>query len=1244
MFAFFRSLVVAIKTRTLFKDIPAHYQEAYRYAQTEKVIKQTSAFPLIMIIGQVATLLTCIHLPHYLAPAELTRFEIAFSAYSLFYCIMAFLSSRLTKIARLNLATNTKKSDTYIAWFVILYTLLETVNIVFENNSVGTSYRFVGITFILAVLPAFRKRLNVQMIFLLYSLSAIGVMITGPTESAYLFNPLLTMTIASLIAYVCGRVMQSNNVNAFVNNRDIVEANIRLEEANEKLNTVNDQLEQISSTDQLTKIANRRAFDEYVMHAWGLCQRSSQPITVLMMDIDHFKAYNDEFGHLKGDECLYRVAQSIKSNFSRAVDLFARYGGEEFVAVLPFTTGESVMGLIERIRSGVEEMKIPNPKSQSSPYVTISIGVATRVPFISKQYDSIVSLADDALYQAKRTGRNRVVANLTEEEISFVAPRAPVIAVPGAGEDLAKLQSIVQMTMIAVFSVDLDTGKLSFSKSIIDFTGIESSELENYLSFVDYVHPDERSAFEGEMIKILSHEGELDSVMTVFRMRKADGQYNWVSMTCSYMNEDVKGDNISIVAVGSISDFSEQMRTQEITELMAAGSATYLYYYDFTTRKMFFNQPFCEDFQIENSLMDNGRELFYSFVYEPERQLFLDAMETITSGAESAFNIEVRLVSPSKGMRWVSMRGRASRGPNGRPSILAGSVQDTTEQVTARQTNRLIIEGCSDCVYVYDAETDVIEFSSKIKEITHVPDLRCEEGMRVWTELIVPEDRQMFLESMSQIRTGKADSQRLEFRVFSPGGEPLWIASRGKAAFNEQGQFIRMAGSIFNISAMGNYNMYIEELSMADRLTGLPNRLSLYRDMNQYLPTGSAGYIIMLDVDDFKNVNSMFGLGIGDRMLTELGALLTLNIPPDTSLYHLGSDLFIVHLKKDDGTYAFRLADQLGGLSSYELLVDDKSIRFTFSIGVVRYTPENTVDEIITNAEIANRKAKEGGKNRVMPFDPADKNDYMQRLALEAVLRECIDRDYEGFQAFFQPFYSTKTKTIVGAEALLRWCDSEGNVVPPNIVIPCLQSIGQFHAIESWVLRSAAKKCGEWLQKGVPGNFIINVNLSPVRAIATSLLDEVKGVIDASGLREHNVVLEITEESLIMEMQANIHMLRELQVNGILLAIDDFGTGYSSLSYLRDLPINEIKIDRSFILDIENNPSSRDFVKSIILLSHSMGYIVCVEGAETKRQVEILTELGADILQGYYFARPLSADEFEEQFLASYITAAQNKA
>ena len=1231
MISTFKTLLTSLKDKSLFGDVPAHYQQAYRYSQTEKAVKQLAVFPIALPFTQLLTYSLDVDFLH-LSTASLP--VIIFSFFSLFYCIVALLSSRLLNNARSSLALNHDRASKLVFVYLLLFTFMESINSAFEFMLVGTVYRFVAIAFVLVLTPLSRRRDTLGLLNLLTGCSILGVLISSQFVSMQLSVSFMMLFLATL-ALIFGLIARSNSVKSFINNRDIIEANIRLEEANDKLNEVNDQLEQISTTDPLTKIANRRAFDDYANHAWGLCQRSAQPITILMMDIDHFKSYNDTFGHLKGDECLFRVAQSIKAHFNRAVDLFARYGGEEFVAVLPFTTGESVMGLIERIRSGVEAMRIPNPKSQSSPYVTISIGLATRIPVSTKLYDSIVSLADDALYQAKRTGRNRVVANLADSDISFVAPRAPVIAVPGAGEDLEKLQKIVQMAMIAVFSVDLDTGILSFSKSIMDFTGIEKSELENYLDFMDYVHADDRSAFERQMQLILSHAGELSSVANVFRLRKADGMYNWVSMMCSYMHEDLP-DAPTIVAVGSFSDFSEQMHMQEITELMAEGSATYLYYFDFERREMFFNEPFCEDFELTNNLVADGEKLFASLIYEPERQFFLDAMEALETGEESDFAIEIRLVSPHKGMRWVSMRGVAGRSANNRPAMFAGSILDTTEQVTTRQTNRLIIEGCSDCVFIYDAETDVLEFSSKIKDISTLTDIRNENGLKAWTNIIVPEDRGMFLESIRQIQEGKTDIHRLEYRMIRSVGDPVWVACRGKAAFNEKGEFVRMAGSFFNISAMGNYNSYIEELSMADRLTGLPNRLSFYRDMTQHLTTDEPGYIIMLDVDDFKNVNSLYGLNIGDRMLTELSALLTISIPASTSLYHLGSDLFMVHLRMNDEEYAYSLAEQLCALSSYELLVDDKNIRFTFSVGVVFYTPNNTVDEIITNAEISNRKAKEAGKNRVATFNPADKDDYLHRLELETRLRECVEDDFCGFAAFFQAIYSTKEKTIVGAEALLRWRDAAGNVVPPNVVIPCLQSIGLFHTVESWILKQAALQCGEWVKQGAPSNFIININLSPVRAIAKSLLDEVREVISEAGLREHNVVLEITEESLIMEMQTNIHMLRELQLNGILLAIDDFGTGYSSLSYLRDLPINEIKIDRSFILDIESNPSSRDFVKSIILLSHSMGYVVCVEGSETKNQVDILTELGADILQGYYFSRPLPAEDFAEKFLVKY--------
>jgi len=1226
-----KAFVVALQTKTLLKTIPAHYHEAYRRSKAESTAHYLSAFPLLMVLAQVVTFLLFIGLPKSFSADDLLSSETIFSFFSLFYCIVAILSSHLFKIARKDIQTDLPKAERLLYAFLFVFTILESSNISLTFAHSGMLYRYVGVAFIIALAPLYRRRGNIAAIVLLGVLTSISTFVAGRGTDTWL-QPVIVQLLVSFLAVVCSCLSHNNKAAAFINNRNITEANQQLAEANNQLETANNKLEQISTTDPLTQVSNRRAFDNYMMHAWDLCQRGGHPVTVLMIDIDHFKAYNDEFGHIKGDECLYRVAQMIKSHFNRAVDLFARYGGEEFVAILPFTTGASVMNLVEHVRNAVEAMKLPNPKSASSQFVTISIGVAERVPSSDKPHDYIVSLADEALYEAKRTGRNRVVSNLSLEDATYVSPNLQAIALPGAGEDLEKLQAIVSMAMIAIFSIDAETGQLSFSKNIIDFTGISSSELVDYRQFLVYIHPDDADTVTHVMQRLLMREDERAVITATFRLRGADGLFTWVSMTCSYMRR-MTAKAETLIVIGAIADATEQMRAQEMTDLVADGSDAYLYSFDFARQDMFFSEAFRADYELADSVAANGAVFFSSLVYEPERPLFHQAFEALESGDETSFTVELRLLQPSKGARWVRMRGLVRNGINGRPSMFAGSILDIHELVSLRQTYRLMIEGCADCAFVYDAENDTIEMSSKVTEIVPVPGLQCDNALQMWTDLIVPEDRYVFLDSIRLIREGKADSQRLEFRAYSITGEPIWLASRGKAAFDDEGNFMRLAGSLFNISAMGHHNSYVAELAMADRLTGLPNRLALYRDMNIYLPIGTPGYIIMLDVDDFKNVNSMYGLAIGDRMLTELSALITLNVPTETGLYHLGGDLFILHLKHDDAGHAFALAEQLSALASAELPVDDSSLRFTFSIGVVRYTNDHTIDEIITNAEIANRKAKSGGKNRVAVFDPADKNDYLQRLALETQLRECVENSFEGFCTFFQPLYATDQQTIIGAEALLRWRDENGRVMLPNIVIPCLQNIGLFSTVESWVLRSAAAQCGKWITSGAPKDFIINVNLSPSRAIEPSLLSEVNRVIRDTGLRPQNIVLEITEESLILEMKVNIPTLRTLQQSGVLLAIDDFGTGYSSLSYLRDLPINELKIDRSFIADLESNQSSRDFVRSIILLSRSMGYIVCVEGAETKAQVDILTELGADILQGYYFSRPIPANEFAAKFL-----------
>jgi len=425
------------------------------------------------------------------------------------------------------------------------------------------------------------------------------------------------------------------------------------------------------------------------------------------------------------------------------------------------------------------------------------------------------------------------------------------------------------------------------------------------------------------------------------------------------------------------------------------------------------------------------------------------------------------------------------------------------------------------------------------------------------------------------------------------------------------------------------------------------NRISFHQELGDAIAKQACAsngslqdHIVMVDIDDFGYINSIHGLAIGDALLEEYGAVLDELLPPNARLYHFESNLFVIYLPLADKINVIQLCDQIRLRSLSGVQVNEVLIRITVSIGVTDISADNTVDDVVVNAELALRKAKLQ-KNKTDFYMPTDRTAYIARLNFETELRDCVIDNFRGFEIFYQPLFSTSLSMCIGCEALLRWRGANNRIVAPAVIIPALQNVGMFNEVESWVFKIAANQCGEWIDLTGYKEFVMNINVSPKRAAQPGLLEEIMSTLHDTSATLSNIFLELTEDSFIMVNKANMVALGELRDNGVLLAIDDFGTGYSSLGYLKNLPICELKIDRSFVRGIETSPSGREFIGTIIAMAHILGFTVCVEGVETLDQARILTALNADILQGYYFSPPVHKEIMAKRFLSTITSGAK---
>jgi diguanylate cyclase (GGDEF)-like protein len=443
-------------------------------------------------------------------------------------------------------------------------------------------------------------------------------------------------------------------------------------------------------------------------------------------------------------------------------------------------------------------------------------------------------------------------------------------------------------------------------------------------------------------------------------------------------------------------------------------------------------------------------------------------------------------------------------------------------------------------------------------------------------------------------------------------------------------------------SAIANARLYEQERSNAvalahrafhDPLTGLANRTLLVERLNDVLSMpipGRSVAVLMLDLDDFKRVNDSLGHAAGDGLLREMSSRLRTALRPADLAARLGGDEFAIVLddvaSADDAQHA---AERVLLALSLPMTIGDRTVSVRASIGVaVADGTHPSTDELLRNADLAMYVAKGQGKSRVRVFESTMHEEVLARLELESELAHAVER--AELVLHYQPVVELESGAITGFEALVRWNHPTRGLLQPNDFIPLAEETGQVLPIDRWVLLHACAQARQWQRDGLAADdFEVSVNLSTRQLENDHVVDVVRLALDVSGLPPQNLVLEVTESFVLRDEVAGARRLRSLRDLGIRLAIDDFGTGYSSLSYLRQLPVDVLKIDRSFTVGLGRSEEDVALVQAIVRLADSMGLQTIAEGVEDAQQRTSLLALGCRRGQGWHFARAVEAADME---------------
>ena len=444
--------------------------------------------------------------------------------------------------------------------------------------------------------------------------------------------------------------------------------------------------------------------------------------------------------------------------------------------------------------------------------------------------------------------------------------------------------------------------------------------------------------------------------------------------------------------------------------------------------------------------------------------------------------------------------------------------------------------------------------------------------------------------------------------------------------------------ALFDITDKKIYQRKIEQQAYTDFLTGLYNRMCCERDLaceiDKAKNENRIGGLLYLDLDDFKHINDGLGHQYGDVLLKAISNNLKRIRGIHNSCYRMGGDEFVIIIPTEAYGEYDRIIDEIRDIFAKPWFLKDADYYCTMSMGVVTFPKEgDNVQDLIKKADIAMYEAKKAGRNRIVYYSSGLNSDSNKRLDLEKNMREASRSGCKEFEVYYQPIIDiTKGGKCTGAEALVRWNSVALGFIPPSDFIPLAEYLGLINPIGNHVMREACIACKKWNDAGKKG-FKVNVNLSVVQLLQNDIVDTVKKTIEETGINPHNLTLEVTESLAINDMERMKGILNSIRALGVRIALDDFGTGYSSLNHIREIPLDVIKVDQNFVRDLAEDSYSKSFIKMVGELADAIGVHVCVEGIETKRQFEVLNGMRVQLIQGYYFDKPMQQDAFEGRYV-----------
>ncbi|WP_434926731.1 EAL domain-containing protein [Shewanella sp. HL-SH2] len=599
-----------------------------------------------------------------------------------------------------------------------------------------------------------------------------------------------------------------------------------------------------------------------------------------------------------------------------------------------------------------------------------------------------------------------------------------------------------------------------------------------------------------------------------------------------------------------------------------------------------------------------------------------DHFSSITDHFEIAYRVKGR----NDQWMWILDRAKiVERDQKDHPVRMTGTIKDINNIKQVEEQLKLFaraIENISEGMFILNQDYVFVEVNEACCEIA-----QCSHDNFLEQQLEFTRYPNSYSE---QIRSAlrQQGSWNGEIEANKGDGSFFLMELTIDAMYDEQGETSHYVGVFSDITRRKQQEEELRKLTNNDLLTGLPNRSSLQVTLNNLVKKDIHHTLMVLDLDNFKRINDSLGHQVGDELLISVAERIRTSIPSHASLYRLGGDEFalLIDQNPDIGSSAMIASNIIQSLKpAFEINGD--FLVLGISIGIVLY-PEDEQNEqaLLRKADIAMYHAKSAGGSRYQFYSESLNQNALRQLEVENLIREALKEDF--FEVYYQPKVDLKNDCLAGMEALVRLNHPKHGIIPPNDFIPLAEENGLIVEIGDVVLRKACFAAQKWLEQGLFSGRVA-VNLSSRQFALPDLQQRIESILRLTKLPAHHLELEITEGTVIKNPENAIKVMQQLAKMGVSLALDDFGTGYSSLSYLKRFPINCLKIDKSFVDDIDKSDRDLKMVDSIITIAHNMGLTVVGEGVEQAAQLNILKALNCEEIQGYIFSKPVPEKDFE---------------